>query len=514
MIRGWGAWWSRLADRLLMVQLVRATIGTAIAIAAARIGHPTHPAALLTLAAVYLVGTTVVEAVRRRVGARSARLIAGMLFIDAVTLAVAIDWTGRERSPLLFLVYLHITAATVLLSYRTGLKVALWHGGLLFSSAVLSLSRPQPAGRAASPSSVAAEALGFLVVAAGVAAFAALNEHALRRGGSELRSLADLGILLGRARTQHDVARALGETICDKLGFVQAAILVQEPDHWWGMLYGQRPPVEVAGRGQADLLLRRAWDGREPILLRRLDADDAPLLDRLLFDASNLAVMPYAGAIPMVAIGEWSARRRGFLRANTLATAVEATARAGLELENVRLAAEVERLASRDQLTGLFNRRVFDEQLDLLVERARRDQRPLSLVLLDVDHFKQVNDTRGHQVGDAVLRQTGAAIMAAARAVDVTVRYGGEEFAVLLPGCPGPEAVAIAQRLRAALAAGVSAAVITASAGVATFPTNAVDADSLVSRADEALYEAKRSGRDQTVRTRIRVRRVAASVPA
>jgi len=512
MIRGWGNWWSRLADRLLMVQMVRVAIGAAIAIAAVRIGRVDHAATLVTLAGVYLAGTTVVEIIRRRAGARSARLITGMLFVDAVMLAIAIDWTGRDRSPLLFLIYLHITAATVLLSYRTGLKVALWHGGLLFASALLSVNRPGATGAGPNPSSVGADALGFLVVAAGVAAFAALNEHALRRGGAELRSLADLGVLLGRSRTQDDVLRSLGETICGKLGFVRAAIIVQEPDRWWGMLCGQQPPVEVGGHGPADPLLRRAWAAAEPILLRRLAPDDAPVIDRLFLDAANVAVIPHVGGVPMVAVAEWPARRRGLLRANTLATAVEATARAGLELENVRLAAEVERLASRDQLTGLANRRVFDEQLALLIERARRDQRPLSLVLLDVDHFKQVNDTCGHQVGDAVLRQAGAAIMAAARSVDVAARYGGEEFAVLLPGCPGADAMAMAQRLRAAIAADVSAAAITASAGVATFPTNAVDADALVSRADEALYEAKRSGRNQTVRNRGRVRRVPISV--
>jgi two-component system, cell cycle response regulator len=506
-----GARWSRPADRLLMVQLVRVVIATSTAVAATEVARPTHPAWLLGIAAIYLAATTVNELLRRRAGIRSPRFIATLLFVDVAVLATAIKWTGLDRSPLLFLVYLHITAATVLLSYRTGLKVALWHGGLLFAGAALAAGR---SGSVASPSSVGADALGFLVVAAGVAAFAALNERALQRNGAELRSLADFGARLGRVRTQDDVVQALAETLCGRLGFERGAVVVQEPGRWWGVVCDRTGVIGLQGAGDVDPVVQRAWAVGEPLALRRLDPDEAPCLDRLWLDAANVVVVPHCGAISLAAIGEWPARGRGLLRANTLATAAEATARSGLELENVRLAAEVRRLASHDQLTGLANRRVFDEQLQLLVERAEREQRPLSLVLIDIDHFKQINDRWGHQTGDAVLRQAGAAVAGAVRAVDVPARYGGEEFAVLLPGCSGADALVMAQRLRTAIATEVTAAGVTASAGVATFPNNAADAHALVGRADEALYEAKRSGRDQAVRTRSRVRRVTSAISA
>jgi diguanylate cyclase (GGDEF)-like protein len=344
-------------------------------------------------------------------------------------------------------------------------------------------------------------------MAAGVAAFSAINEHALQRTGADLRSLADFGATLGRARTEDDVARALADTLAGPLGFGRVAVLVQEPGCWWGLLAGSTGEIGLRGDGEIDPLVTRAWASGTPLALRRVDPDQAPLLDRLWFDATNVVVIPSAGGAALAAVAEWPGRGRGLLRANTLATAAEATTRAGLELQNVRLAAEVERLASSDQLTGLANRRVFDEQLQVLVERAARDRKSMSLVLFDLDHFKGVNDTRGHQVGDAVLRQAGAAIKGAIRSEDVAARYGGEELAVLLPGCSGPDALVMAQRLRAAIAEGVTVCRVTASAGVATFPGNATDGHALVARADRALYEAKRSGRDQAVRARTRVRR-------
>ena len=131
----------------------------------------------------------------------------------------------------------------------------------------------------------------------------------------------------------------------------------------------------------------------------------------------------------------------------------------------------------------------------------------MSLVLLDVDHFQDVNDTLGHQQGDETLRAVAVALAAACRDGDLPARYGGEEFAVLLPVCAMGEAYLIAERLRAAVAELDLPMPITVSAGVAALPAHAADAEGLLRKADDALYAAKRGGRNRTVRARSRVRR-------
>jgi diguanylate cyclase (GGDEF)-like protein/PAS domain S-box-containing protein len=160
---------------------------------------------------------------------------------------------------------------------------------------------------------------------------------------------------------------------------------------------------------------------------------------------------------------------------------------------------ELARLATTDPLTGLANRRAFEARLAEEIARAR-DGRPLSLVALDLDHFKDVNDTFGHDVGDAVLRELAVRMRAAARAADVVARVGGEEFAWLLPGCTARQAHAAAERLRAAVETtpfGV-AGVRTLSAGVAQL-AGGDDRGGLVRRADALLYVAKRDGRNRVM---------------
>jgi diguanylate cyclase (GGDEF)-like protein len=122
----------------------------------------------------------------------------------------------------------------------------------------------------------------------------------------------------------------------------------------------------------------------------------------------------------------------------------------------------------------------------------------VSLVLLDLDRFKYLNDRLGHQAGDEVLRRAAAALAEQCREFDLAARYGGEEFAVVLPGAGPEQALQIAERMREAVAASGTGAGVTASAGVATYPAHAGDAESLVRAADEALYRSKRGGRDRS----------------
>jgi two-component system cell cycle response regulator len=167
----------------------------------------------------------------------------------------------------------------------------------------------------------------------------------------------------------------------------------------------------------------------------------------------------------------------------------------------------LEALATTDPLTRLLNRRALLERLSSEVDRSLRYGDVLTLLMVDVDHFKNINDSQGHLVGDAVLREIGSLLHASVRAVDVVARYGGEEFVIILPETPLEGALVFAERLRETIerhafaGRGGAGLRLTASIGAATFPSPHVHStEDLFARADEALYRAKSGGRNQ-VRT-------------
>jgi diguanylate cyclase (GGDEF)-like protein len=165
-----------------------------------------------------------------------------------------------------------------------------------------------------------------------------------------------------------------------------------------------------------------------------------------------------------------------------------------LARQNTRLA----ELATIDELTGTKNRRRFREDLELLFTQAIRLRSPLSLIMLDIDHFKQLNDTFGHPAGDEVLHWVGSILSTAVRAHDVVARYGGEEFVVLLPATEADEALEVAERLRIAISSRIWLhRQVTASVGVATTHADTLAAATLLNQADQALYHSKQNGRDR-----------------
>ena len=157
------------------------------------------------------------------------------------------------------------------------------------------------------------------------------------------------------------------------------------------------------------------------------------------------------------------------------------------------LVERVESLARTDSLTGALNRRAWDDELDRSIARALRLNEPLTLTLLDLDHFKEYNDTRGHLAGDELLRATVQAWQSSARCTDLIARYGGEEFAILMPSTDITAAdITIARLLRRV------PELQTVSAGIAEWDGNETVTD-LMRRADSAMYRAKRNGRNQTM---------------
>ena len=184
--------------------------------------------------------------------------------------------------------------------------------------------------------------------------------------------------------------------------------------------------------------------------------------------------------------------------------------------ENQKLQAQLSEQAIRDMLTGLYNRRFMEETLERELARAVRENTPVSIVMLDIDRFKKLNDQYGHPAGDQVLRSLGQLLLSTTRRGDVPCRYGGEEFLMISPKQELANAVARAEILRENFAAlrfesQSSTFSATFSAGVACFPENGVDAHRLLLSADEALYNAKAAGRNCIISARIVA---AASTPA
>jgi diguanylate cyclase (GGDEF)-like protein len=169
-----------------------------------------------------------------------------------------------------------------------------------------------------------------------------------------------------------------------------------------------------------------------------------------------------------------------------------------------RLEQELRRLASTDPLTGLSNRRQFAEAGGAMLRQTRSDALALSVLMLDIDHFKSINDRYGHPAGDEVLQATAQRCRAELREQDLMARLGGEEFAVILPATDAAEAAGIAERLRAAIAAAPVPAEehrieVRVSIGGTSRRAEDKTLDELLGRADQALYTAKRTGRDRVI---------------
>jgi diguanylate cyclase (GGDEF)-like protein len=174
------------------------------------------------------------------------------------------------------------------------------------------------------------------------------------------------------------------------------------------------------------------------------------------------------------------------------------------ELEGARI--RLRRLADTDPLTSLYNQRYLRKNLAKELERAKRFDHPLSVIMLDLDRFKEINDTWGHPAGDAILQQLGALFMQSVRRIDFATRYGGEEFVIVLPETDLSGAMVVTRRLRDRVERhrfldpdGQPLDRVTISAGVAIYPEGGIDCESLIETADRRLYAAKEAGRNRIV---------------
>lgn len=228
-------------------------------------------------------------------------------------------------------------------------------------------------------------------------------------------------------------------------------------------------------------------------------------------DRARLAILPDATAayaLPISHEGEvlgflvLATKEAPELESGTLRLLHALAAQSGVAIQQIRVNERARTMAITDGLTGLRNHRYFHERVTSEIHRSERFDRPLALIMIDVDHFKEFNDRHGHLAGDTVLRDLGTLLAKNTRRADVAARYGGEEFAIILVETGRDEAVTYAERLRESIAreeadrAGATAGEITISAGVAAYPQDASSAHELIGAADAALYRAKAAGRN------------------
>jgi diguanylate cyclase (GGDEF)-like protein len=485
---------SPVSDRLLVLQFMRLLNLIALLAIPALAGVESRRAAGVAL--VYLVVVAGIEVARRLAPAHSVAIVSWTVLVDGAAVAAGVAVTGGYHSPLLFLVFLDVMAVTLVASYRTGLKLAVWCALLLLLAHAAVDAGVVDGTNVLDDRLAIVSAAAFLLFAVCAALFSAVNERALRNSRGHLEHLVELGGELERAIRPDDVLATLVHHACARLGFTRAVVLVRSGAEWDGVGDDGAIEVQFHVSDRPAPLIEETWSSGAPMLVRVVDDD---LLDLVLPGANNVVISPITadGEHLGVAVGEWGGGHDARIPTSTVRALAQASMHSALALRNARLLGENERLATRDSLTGLANRRLFDESLQREVARAQRLDTPLSLLVLDVDHFKQVNDTYGHQTGDAVLREVSDALVANTKNYDVAARYGGDEFVVLLPGCSRDDAMRVAERVRNGIARAVDEAPVTISAGVATVPDNASDAERLLAAADAALYEAKRTGRDR-----------------
>jgi two-component system cell cycle response regulator len=434
-------------------------------------------------------------------------LFSGMLMVDGIWLAYGAYLTGGTTSPLRYLMLLQLGAVALLASSRTGVKLALWHSLLLVTlrnavarGVLKETAAPHLTGYGSPDQRLAIFITVLWLVAISTSSLSAINERELRRRRGDLEALTSLAEQIERTDDSNAVARTLLDSTVASFGFPRGVVLASSEGNL-PLLASFGLDEELArrpGRPDASAVVAEAHDQKGTVLVSRLDAESDPWLARLLPGATNLIVVPLSaegrplGALVVENAGGSRVQRR-------VVSGLERSASyAALALRNAWLLEQVRRLAATDGLTKIANRRTFEATLEREVARASRSAEHVSLVMLDIDFFKALNDNYGHQAGDEVLRNVAAALSCACRDFDIAARYGGEEFAVIMPGCGPEEAKEIAERLRLAVSAAPAIASITASAGVATYPAHAGDADTLVRAADEALYASKHAGRNQT----------------
>jgi diguanylate cyclase (GGDEF)-like protein len=505
-----------LKERLAMLRWFRLLAAAVVVVAwlALPQARGARAALLFGVTGAYVVATLMVEVGWRASGRRATWIFGVVVMADAVYLAWVSYATNGLGTPLEALLLLQLVTVSLLASFRTGVKLALFSSLLLLcayyaqqAGALQSLGgRPTGLGKH-DYALVCAEMAVFWLAALITATFAAVNERELRRRRYDLAALAELARHLEALHEPRDIAaRLLGDVReafdCDR------SLLLMADDRAVRCLATRDvdDAAEVAWPLASAELAERAprvaavmADGTTALL--KTEERETDVVLAAFGPRRQLMVIPLrSGGRSVGALVAEHSLRKGSRVERRVVTMLESfTSHTELVLEKARLMQEVSKLATIDALTGLPNRRLLDESLTRSCAEALRTGAPLSVLMIDIDHFKRHNDTFGHQSGDELLRKVGATLRDNCRAMDMAARFGGEEFCLVMPGTDIVTAAGVAERVRRAIAEIAAEQPVSASVGVACAPDQGRTPADIARAADEALYAAKNQGRNRVV---------------
>ena len=328
----------------------------------------------------------------------------------------------------------------------------------------------------------------------------------------ELEALYEIGIMLTSSESEDELLKTILINATQFTGSPAGSIALYDEEN------NSMELVQSLGFGE-DLAGRTSWRIRHRGLTEYILNHGSPLVinDTDQFNLADNAEIHSMGIKSLIAIPLIVEHRtigiiyvddfvpRQYSKNQQSILALLAT-QAAIAIEKMQRFEKTRRLAITDGLTGLYNHRYFAKSLRRELKRANRNDRPLSVIIIDIDHFKQFNDTNGHLQGNEVLKGVARIMKQALRNVDILARYGGEEFAIILPETDKKQGLDIAQRICHLMAQETFEGAetqplkrITLSAGIASFPQDARKENSLTNRADKALYIAKEQGRNRAI---------------
>ncbi len=435
----------------------------------------------------------------------SSRLLVGTVLVEGLAIVTALYLAGGSATPVRYAVVIHAATTALLLSRQVAVRSAVWVSLLLLvSNEMQELGLIDAVDRVDGSRLTTGPELGGLLIALWIATLltasaSAINERVLLRERLDQHVHASFGQAAAAAGTPTETARVLAEHVL-RIGEVRQVVVVDTRDEPIVLArLGEDAERETVLTAPAGSLLHEVVASRTTVRAQGLTDEADTDLRQLLGDPTNVF------AVPMVAgdaaVGVLLVVHRDGVAAGLQRSTVESykrlAAHAALALANAWATERLDLQARTDALTGVANRHTFDEMFDKELSRARRERSPLSLVLCDVDHFKRLNDQRGHVVGDRTLAQIAQTLDRERRPYDLVARYGGEEFVLILSQADFDEAMRVAHRLRRAVEETGAELGVTASFGVATAEDGIASRSDLVSTADACLYHAKERGRNR-----------------